>query len=212
MRCGVQIEQNRFPRNRGVTLIELLMVMAVISLLVGFGVWGLRSAQDAQSRALAKSQVTMIAAALEQFKSEVGSYPPTGGVDKSGLTMLFNGVTVNSSTGAITEVTDPTNAQYGPWLDPQGFSVEMNSSKTEVTKITDPWGNEFLYGRDDQPLSSLGIPAAMPVASSQTQQFMGYRLFSWGAMGKYANTAAFRNPKGVNNALEYVERFGIHPE
>lgn len=212
MRCGVQIEQNRSSRNRGVTLIELLMVMAVISLLVGFGVWGLRSAQDAQSRALAKSQVSMIAAAIEQFKSEVGFYPPGNGAGEAFL-WLFNGVT---GEGASTvRASNPASATKGPWLDPKGFSVEPNDGTFPITKVTDPWGVEFVYGKAVRGTEGVtGTPTladpVAPVGEANNQgQFDSFVIFSWGSMGKASNVVSL---SGAGNVANYIKQFAIHAE
>lgn len=218
----VTMRDNRYPEravhfgNRGVTLIELLVVMAVISILVGFGVWGLRAAQEAQSKALAKAQVNMIAAALDQFKSELGFYPPMAGDftfdAKGAIALLFNGAVVTKdASGNITGLTvasSPTVATHGPYLDIKGFSVTPKDS-FPITDVTDPWGNPFQYGRDDKAVSSEGVPVAMPAHNAQTQ-FQGYMVFSWGPRGEYK--AALRNPLGISNATQYVEQFCIHPD
>lgn len=212
MRHCLPSERNRASGQRGVTLIELLVVMAIISLLVGFGVWGLRAAQDAQSRALAKSQVTMIAAAVQQFKSELGFYPPGDGKGE-GFLWLFNGVTVtrdsNGNITAVTRATNPGVAHLGPWLDTKGFSVEPSNGTFPVTKATDPWGNEFVYGRAIRTSPTASAPVDVVREWNVQGEFESYVVFSWGPLG---NASTVISTSGAGSWLNYINRFGVHAE
>ena len=67
----------RALRPKGFTLIELLTVVAIISLLMslGLGIFGMVSSRQASSTA--QAQLSVIAAALEAYKSEFKAYPAT---------------------------------------------------------------------------------------------------------------------------------------
>ena len=68
------------PQKRGFTLLEILVVVAVIMLLTGmlFRVGSLVSDRSARARAIADMQA--IANALEEYYAVYGMYPPTSGM------------------------------------------------------------------------------------------------------------------------------------
>ena len=80
---------------RGFTLIELLVVIIVLGLLVGlvgprlFG----RVAQSKQ--ATAKAQIELLGAGLDQYRLDVGSYPPSA----AGLSALVQNPNVSNWNG-----------------------------------------------------------------------------------------------------------------
>jgi general secretion pathway protein G len=57
------------------TLIELLLVMAVIAVLAGLTIASLGGVNEKTARDLAKAEVAAIASALESYRTEQGSYP-----------------------------------------------------------------------------------------------------------------------------------------
>jgi prepilin-type N-terminal cleavage/methylation domain-containing protein len=64
------------PRRRpGFTLVELILVMAIIALLASMAVAGFRVAVSARKKARAKGEVQALVMACENFKKTYGDYP-----------------------------------------------------------------------------------------------------------------------------------------
>ncbi len=100
----------------GFTLLELLIVMALLAVLVSFLFTGLADRGDKGKASAAKVHMSTIGQSLDLFKLEVGRYP-------------------NSSEGLAALITAPGGAANwnGPYLKDKGG----------VPK--DPWNNDFRY-------------------------------------------------------------------
>src|SRR5690349_21727626 len=129
-------------RERGFTLLELLVVLAILGLLVGLvAPAALRQLGSAKEK-IAHQSIERLATVLDMFKLDVGRYPST----EQGLQAL---------------ITPPTGATHwnGPYL--KGEKVPE-----------DPWGRPFVYRSPSQrpgheyDLLSLG-PTGQPGGSGQ---------------------------------------------
>jgi general secretion pathway protein G len=67
--------------NRAFTLVELLIVIVIIALLAGMVSFGVMAASRAARSAAIAMEMNQIAMALENYKREVGEYPPDNGAD-----------------------------------------------------------------------------------------------------------------------------------
>ncbi len=143
----------------GFTIVELLVVVAIMALLVALLVPAIWNAISAASNAAWKMEVSQIAMALEKYKQEMGEYPPdfsvTGDTESDTITLkrqainnhlarkyrLRNGnLAYQFSSGIATggdSLTDqeiamlnPTNALYF-WL--RGFSDDPQHPLTGLT-------------------------------------------------------------------------------
>src|SRR3989304_8672210 len=81
------------PLKKGFTLVELLVVMAIISILATLIVGGFRSAQMRGRDGQRKSDLKQISNALELFYNDYGKYPPAAGTQIAACAY-------NPSTGA----------------------------------------------------------------------------------------------------------------
>ena len=78
---------------KGFTLVELLVVMAIIAILATVIIGGFRSSQMRGRDAQRKSDLKQIANALEIFFADYGKYPPASGTQLAGCSY-------NAGTGA----------------------------------------------------------------------------------------------------------------
>jgi general secretion pathway protein G len=104
-------------RRAGFTLLELLIVLALLAVVGGFLYTGLIEKGETAKASAAKVQIASIGQALDLFKIEVGRYP-------------------NSSEGLGALVTAPGGATNwnGPYLKDKAGALPK-----------DPWNNDFRY-------------------------------------------------------------------
>ena len=107
--------QQKRPRQRGMTLIEILVVLVLIGVVMGIvGSKFIGQGEEAKRKAAA-IEITQIGNTLDLFKLEVGRYPTT-------------------SEGLQALITAPSGAQN--WNGPYWKSATLPK---------DPWGNEYKY-------------------------------------------------------------------
>lgn len=78
----------RARKNKGVTLVELLTVMAIVALLATIAVGTIRGVKQRANIARAKSDLAALATALEGYKRHYGEYPHLGPPDFNQATLL----------------------------------------------------------------------------------------------------------------------------
>jgi|ERR1700719_1042326 general secretion pathway protein G len=118
----------------GFTLIEIMVVIAIIGLLATLVVQSLRGATDKAKRTKAMADIAELKTALDRYYIDNGSYPTTD----QGLTALVT---------ASGQGTQATNYEEG------GYIRRIPS---------DPWGNQYVYSSDgnNYTLKSLGADGA----------------------------------------------------
>ncbi|MFT4901093.1 MAG: general secretion pathway protein G [Lentimonas sp.] len=170
---------------RGFTLIELLMVIAILAILSGLSFGVFQGIQSAQNRAQAKAELSVLAQALELFKSANGDYPITNDVENDD-----NGVVLSKSllgwkefvAGSPPKFKDKTNVpSSGPksYIDlgtffTSGTMPESINKKPTNLILLDPWGNPYVYAYKE---------------SSAWSNF-GYVLYSAGTDGVHESVSA----------------------
>lgn len=115
----MKVSRQEQGRQRGFTLIELMVVIVILGVLAGLIIPRVMGRPDEARQAKAKMQMAGLETALKLYKLDNGNYPTT----EQGLRALVEAPTV----GIL-----PKNWRAGGYLE-----------KGKAPK--DPWGNEFVY-------------------------------------------------------------------
>ena len=187
------------------TVVELLVVLAIIILLVGILVVGLSQAAGTAQKAQTRFLLNSMAAGLAQFKGDHGYLPPVLG-DGS----LFGGVgTPDNLPGWSRDVVLAPN-----WsTDPNASEIEGRQRWFSVTSPA-----EYLLGYDNRTADGYGIVGDFSSAQPDDPGYvesppLGFRSpggdGAWGSLfnprqgfENLAGVFAARNP--VNSGLPYV--------
>lgn len=205
---------SRLRRKEAFTLIELLLVIAVILLLAGITFGISKGVQNAQARAQAKAELATISQGIEQFKnrygdfpwhdSDDGSYPapPAPNEAEKPNVMLLYALTgrltmERDTSGAISVEKVADSLEHEDVLDKPKFidhkklSTYDNGDDQPIA-LLDPWGNPYIYWYKWEAAEN-GNP---------TWDVFGYHLYSMGPNGQAANTAIKTKLNATTGVLE----------
>lgn len=104
-----------FRKRRGFTIIEIVVVLAIIGIILTIAVQSLSPARGFAYETQARSEINTIDSALLMYKSRSGMYP-------------------TQAQGIKALVEKPTTAP-----------VPSSWMKNESVPLIDPWGNEYVY-------------------------------------------------------------------
>lgn len=194
------------------TLIELMAVITIIVILAGLVVGGLGYVNERQARSKAQVQIALLSKALEEYKLDMGQYPPT--VDKGGSLTAAGGGTGTSNIlyqalfyegydyakkGSPTTWVDKATRIYLPELNPvssnQGWTTKptgTNPPPPATSTVVDPWNNQYCYRTEfAKPNATTGVAA--PNTNTQNP---GFDLWS---MGKNGLSNAANSPTALKD-------------
>lgn len=120
------------PRSAGFSLIEIIIVITLIGLIVGWAATQLFGKQDQAQWRIAATQLKQLGANLDQYKLDTGRYPNT----QEGLQAL-----VKQPAGVVN------------WVGPYVKNAEA---------LKDPWHNDLVYrspGSDGRPYELISLGA-----------------------------------------------------
>jgi hypothetical protein len=120
------------------TLIELLIVVAIIAILAGLTLSTLGYVNKKAARSRAEAEVAALSAAIDSYKLDFGSYPASNNLYKelTGQGSLNTNKVFFEPTAQIT-----TNTATGPFTDPWGaiYNYETNTNKIVNIGFFDLW-------------------------------------------------------------------------
>lgn len=140
------------PR-RGFTLVELLVVIAVIIILaaISFTAVGVLSRQG--NRKKAETQFQLLASGLDLYRAEAGAYPQHTGTPEDGSKVVYQALSGNGDDqlgGSTPPSANPRRQDllrepYVPELLPGSDGKQKWLSSTYPFQIVDPWNERWNY-------------------------------------------------------------------
>lgn len=104
------------------TLVEMLVVVAIIGILISLVTAGAQSARRRGAMAKAKAAISAMETAIAMYQSDMSDYPKNGNA---------------SLVSALQD--DPNDARWnGPYL-------EFKQDELKDGQVMDPWGNPYEY-------------------------------------------------------------------
>lgn len=208
-------KQSRSPLRHGFTLVELMMVIAIIGILVGMTVVGINAGARSIKRRAIALEVASLTQAVEAYKLKYGEYPPDGS-NRAAFEAHFKGVfpniDINPQTGEFARLYSVANSNFrdGGVMDPAESVVFCLGG----------------YSNDPtRPFTGTGGPLTVDATTNQLiynpDRNKGFFDFDEGrlvfddevSLGTLYNEGAPNgNPIGENDALPvYVPRGGKAP-
>ncbi len=144
-------------RNKGFTLIELIVVISIISVLAGAAVVGVMSALSKSKKDTCQRLITAVQTAVEQFQQQWGGEYPR--VDLSLYSDNLEEAGVNG--GIETCLLAIRTTKGGPYFPVESFQNSLANldeddapnaydyfavqGETALFELIDPWGNPLVY-------------------------------------------------------------------
>ncbi|MFH1245404.1 MAG: type II secretion system major pseudopilin GspG [Candidatus Omnitrophota bacterium] len=107
----------------GFTLMELLVVMAIVVILAGMAVGGAQMARKRGAMTKAKAAIAALEAAIDMYELDLGVYPASG------------------NTTMVQELSSDSN----PNPDWNGPYIRFKEDELANGEYLDPWGNPYIY-------------------------------------------------------------------
>ena len=144
-------------KSDGFTLIEVLVVIAIIGILMSLLFPAVQSALNAAKKAQAKNDVTQIANAIIAFDTEYGRLPGDDGAPQQLTGSLLN---------ALIGKNDTLNPRKIIFLEVQDFKRGKGGIKGGV--FVDPWENPYYVALDTDYDNQVGVSSNSGTSADST--------------------------------------------
>lgn len=188
----------------GFTIIELLMVIAIIVVLAAISIGGFRYAQTSANRNLTKTRLAFISTSLESYALDFGEYPPV--LRNQNATTQVNGVTFEYGASAalyqaisgdgndhITAGGTASDGQFTEEEARRGIAELTPDSyrefATNVFGMIDGFGQPFLYARYDR----------LNPTATRNPTFDLWSVSDTGTEGRLSDAGSEDNPSWIKN-------------
>jgi prepilin-type N-terminal cleavage/methylation domain-containing protein len=172
---------------RGFTLVELLIVIAIIMVLAALGFAGVQTALRKAKTVQTLNIATNVAQAVQNYFDEYGSLPITAAPTGPIATNTGEGVNVLrvllAQEGNGTNVLNTKGIRYLDVKPAKGRKggIEFAAGSSQPTGLFDAWGNPFFIAFDDDYNDEIQNPA--PILATEPQIIRGMKavVYSHGA-------------------------------
>ena len=152
-------------RQRAFTIVELLVVMAIILVLAGLVLGTSSYVHNKGARSRAEAEIAALSAALENYKADNGAYPGATATDTLDPKAAIDSTAYQASTLALYKMisgdpsgnrqSDPTKTAYFAFKSNQ---LAPTDETQNVQYIKDPFGNSYGYSTKSQADVAAGNP------------------------------------------------------
>lgn len=152
-------------RRASFTLVELLVVMAIIAILVALTLAAASGVMTKAARSRAASEVQAMSTALEGYKTDNGIYPQSDGVLLTNVYTASDGTSTayqTNSTLLYVALSGQTNYSTPP---ASGTKSYMNFKANQLANLTgpysyikDPWNYSYGYSTGDNKTPEINYP------------------------------------------------------
>jgi len=134
------------------TLVELLIVIAIIAVLLGLAFPVFQGVLDRAKKAQAKNDVTQIVTAVNAFYTEYGRYPTSATRDATATYGPGGSTTENGGLfSELRATTSSLNTRQIVFISPPDAKDQTkpySGIKTSTSGYYDPWGSEYAVAID----------------------------------------------------------------
>ncbi len=188
------------PAPTGFTLIEVLVVLALLGMLIGMTSFAVSRYRESGRIAEARARIDTLALLLESYNDRMGSYPP------GRLTLLgvpeSNGVNegIESLVAALGDKRYAGRRPDERWLgngdEDEAVQLQQYNGSQALLEVLDPWDNPFVYIpasdyereftyrlEDALGIEEVTLGAARSKLTGAWHQFESFQLLSAGPDG-----------------------------
>jgi len=140
------MSKTRFPLIRSFTLIELMVVVAIIAVLAGLVLGGAGAVRGRAARGQAKAEIAAIEAGLARYQLDFGAYPVSSNITPSGSSYPANPSGYATSGQALFAALWGASNYTSTTGQKQYLNVKPSMVNTSgVNYFIDPWGYAYGY-------------------------------------------------------------------